>query len=206
MGALTIVLGLGNPGETYRATRHNLGFRTLDRLAFRSDTRLVAQGDLRRDAWWAETTVSGEAVVLAKPRRYMNRSGGAALALCGRFGVSPTDLVVVHDDADLSLGRLRVRRGGATGGHNGLRSLVDALGSPDFVRIRLGVRGTARDGADLAQYVLEPFEDDEAPIADALAEAGADAVASFLENGLEATMNRFNGRDVGAETDPTRSA
>ena len=204
MNALTIVLGLGNPGETYRATRHNLGFRTLDRLASRTGTRLEAQGELRPDAWWAQTRIGEGAVVLAKPRTYMNRSGRAAAALCRTFFATPADLVVVHDDADLALGRVRVRRGGATGGHNGLRSLIDVLGSAEFVRVRLGVRGAERDGVDLAQYVLEPFDPEETAAAHALVEVGAEAVESLLVVGLDATMNRFNGRNVAAGTDPER--
>lgn len=204
MGALTIVLGLGNPGEAYRATRHNLGFRTLDRLAARAGARLEARGGLRPDAWWAETRIGEGAVVLAKPRTYMNRSGRAAAALCRTFDVEPGDLVVVHDDADLALGRVRVRRGGATGGHNGLRSLIEVLGSAEFVRVRLGVRGADRDGVDLARYVLEPFAAEEAAVASALTEVGADAVESLLAVGLEATMNRFNGRNAAVGTDPER--
>ena len=202
--ARPVVLGLGNPGESYRFTRHNLGFRALDRLAARSGACLTATGELRPTAWWAETRIRGERVVLAKPRTYMNRSGRAAAELCRVFGVVPRDLVVVHDDADLALGRLRLRRSGATGGHNGLRSLIDALGSADFVRVRLGVRGVDRDDADLAEYVLRPFEAGEEGVAEALADAGADAVEHLVVFGLEDTMNRFNGRHVtsGADPDP----
>ena len=202
MNALTIVLGLGNPGDAYRATRHNLGFRTLDVLAARTNTRLEAAGVLRSEVWWGETHIDGRAVVLAKPRTYMNRSGRAAAALCRTFETLPQDLVIVHDDADLSLGRLRVRRGGASGGHNGLRSLIDVLGTAEFVRIRLGVRGEDRDEAELAEYVLEPFAAQEHTVADELIELGADAVATFLSVGLDATMNRYNGRNVAAVKEP----
>jgi peptidyl-tRNA hydrolase, PTH1 family len=199
---LTIVVGLGNPGDAYRATRHNLGFRTLDTLAARSSTRLEATGDLRSDVWWGETRLEGREVVLAKPRTYMNRSGRAAAALCRAFEAEPRDLVIVHDDADLSLGRVRVRRGGASAGHNGLRSLIDVLGTPEFVRVRLGVRGAERAESDLADYVLEPFGPHELAAAAELVEAGADAVLSFLSAGLDATMNRFNGRNVASATEP----
>lgn len=202
MDRLTIVVGLGNPGEAYRATRHNLGFRTLDRLARRAGTRLEAAGVLRPDAWWSEASLEGRPVVLAKPRTFMNRSGRAAAALCRTFETEPSDLVVVHDDADLALGRVRVRRGGASGGHNGLRSLIDVLGTPEFVRVRLGVRGEDRDEAELAEYVLEPFGPHELAAAAELIEAGADAVLSFLSAGLDATMNRFNGRNVASATEP----
>ena len=202
MNALTIVLGLGNPGDAYRATRHNLGFRTLDVLAARTNTRLEAAGVLRSEVWWGETHIDGRAVVLAKPRSFLIRSGRAAAALCRTFETLPQDLVIVHDDADLSLGRLRVRRGGASGGHNGLRSLIDVLGTAEFVRIRLGVRGEDRDEAELAEYVLEPFAAQEHTVADELIELGADAVATFLSVGLDATMNRYNGRNVAAVKEP----
>ncbi len=200
--ASALVLGLGNPGETYRRTRHNLGFRALDRLADRAGVRLEPAGELRPLARWAEARVAGQRVVLAQPRTYMNRSGRAASALCRALAVAPHDLVVVHDDADLALGRLRVRRGGGSGGHNGLRSLLDALGTADFVRIRLGVRGAERDEAELAEYVLRPFEAEEERVAEALADAGADAVEHLVAFGLEPTMNRFNGHAVPSATGP----
>ncbi len=202
MDGLTIVVGLGNPGDAYRATRHNLGFRTLDTLAARTGTRLEATGVLRAEAWWGEARIEGREVVLAKPRTYMNRSGRAAAALCRAFAAEPRELVIVHDDADLSLGRVRVRRGGASGGHNGLRSLIDVLGTPEFVRVRLGVRGAERGASDLADYVLEPFAPEERATAAELAEVGADAVISLLAAGLDTTMNRFNGRNVATATDP----
>jgi peptidyl-tRNA hydrolase, PTH1 family len=198
---LTIVLGLGNPGEAYRATRHNLGFRTLDTLAARAGARLEAAGALRPDAWWSRASLEGRPVVLAKPRTFMNRSGRAAAALCRTFETDPGDLVVVHDDADLALGRVRVRRGGASGGHNGLRSLIDVLGTSDFVRVRLGVRGPAREESELADYVLDPFEPSEESTAAELVEVGADATLSFLSAGLDATMNRFNGRNPATKTE-----
>jgi len=197
--APTIVLGLGNPGEPYRDTRHNLGFRVIDALAARAGLRLAAEGEWRRYAKVARGTAAGGAdVVLAQPRTWMNRSGRAAAALCRAFEVAPRDLLVVHDDADLELGRIRVRRGGSSGGHNGLRSLFEVLGDGSFIRIRLGVRGTGREGEDLADYVLRPFDPDERPVAERLVGLGADAAEHLLREGLDATMNRFNGRVAGS--------
>jgi len=200
----TIVVGLGNPGKTYRATRHNIGFWVLDRLALRLEATFRAEGELRRYAWVARTRLAGENVVLAKPRTYMNRSGRAVAALCRAFDVEAGELLVVFDDADLELGRLRVRRGGGAGGHNGVRSMIEVLGEDAFTRIRLGIRGDDRDEGELADYVLSEFTDDELPLADPLAELGADAVEYLLANGLSATMNRYNGTKVGADSDSTR--
>jgi len=138
--------------------------------------------------------VGDEAVVVAKPLTFMNRSGRAAAALCGHFDLAPDRLAVVVDDADLELGRIRVRPGGGTGGHNGIESLIDELATDRFPRIRLGVRGEGREDAELADYVLSPFEPDERPTIDALVDLGADAVESIVRHGLEFAMNTFNGK------------
>jgi len=187
-----LVLGLGNPGAAYRATRHNLGFWVVERLARSGGARFrldASSGGL------AETTrlaLGGRTVLLAKPLTYMNRAGLAAADLCRRYAVAATELTVVHDDADLELGRLRVRRGGRPGGHNGVRSLIEELGTDDFLRVRLGVRGAGRDSGELADYVLAAFEADEVPLAEELALRGCEAVVSLLRDGLTPTMNRYN--------------
>ncbi len=193
---MKIVLGLGNPGARYGTTRHNLGFRVADVLAARRGVAFRRRDEVTDLALLAETEVGGEAAILAKPRTFMNRSGRAGLALCRSFEVPVEDLIVVHDDADLELGRIRIRRGGSAGGHNGLRSLMAALGTEEFPRVKLGVRGTGREEMDLADYVLEEFEEEERSAADALVVLGADAVEGVLAEGLLAAMNRFNGRTV----------
>jgi PTH1 family peptidyl-tRNA hydrolase len=198
-----IVLGLGNPGTRYRCTRHNLGFRVLDRLAADRGASLCLVRELK--AWTADLAGPGGALVLAKPRTYMNRSGRAALALCSRFGATPADLLVVHDDADLELGRVRLRPCGGPGGHNGMRSVIDALGSERILRLRLGVRGPAREEQDLADYVLSDFEPDEEPVADALVAVGVEAVEAVLRDGFEAAMNSYNARFVTPADQPERS-
>ena len=152
---------------------------------------------MKRYAWLAESGRGAAALVLAKPRTYMNRSGRAGAALLRRFDSSMDDLMVVYDDADLELGRLRVRGGGGAGGHNGVRSLIDVLGTGSFSRIRLGVRGAGRDERDLADYVLDEFDADEVPVAESLADLATEAVDFLLTDGLEAAMNRYNGRRVG---------
>ncbi|MBZ5640657.1 MAG: aminoacyl-tRNA hydrolase [Acidobacteriia bacterium] len=195
-----IVLGLGNPGNRYRRTRHNLGFRVLDLLAGRAGAKFAKAGELGDVCLSAEALLSGVEVVLAKPRTYMNRSGTAGAALLEHYAASPCDLLVVHDDADLALGRIRVRAGGSAGGHNGLRSLIATLRTAEFPRVKLGVLGARRAETDLVDYVLESFEDDEADAAEALVGLGADAAEAVLVEGLAAAMNRFNGPTAVAES------
>jgi PTH1 family peptidyl-tRNA hydrolase len=192
---LKIVLGLGNPGYAYRSTRHNMGFWVLDRVAKRRGLAFRKTGLLRRYAWVVECGPSQ--VLLAKPRTFMNRSGRAAAALCRTYGAHPGEMLVVYDDADLELGRLRLRGRGGAGGHNGMRSLIEVLGTEEFPRVRLGVRGEGRGDRDLADYVLDDFHASELPVAEAMADLGADAVEGVIETGLEVAMNRYNGRRAG---------
>lgn len=199
-----IILGLGNPGIRYRKTRHNMGFRVADRLAERWDVSFDLSRELK--AWVAETRGREGRLVLAKPRTYMNRSGLAAVALCGRYACDPCQLLVVYDDADLDLGRVRLRPLGGAGGHNGLRSISDALQTERFPRVRLGVRGEARGEADLSDYVLLPFDRAERPAAAVLVDRGADAVQGIVEDGLEAAMNAFNVRCANGGVDGESAA
>lgn len=198
MDSPTIVLGLGNPGTRYRRTRHNLGFRVVERLAERRGASFEARGELAGKAWTAEISTASGPLVLAKPRTYMNRSGRAAVALCRHYTALPRQLLVVYDDADLPLGRIRIRPEGSAGGHRGLVSLIDALQSEEFPRVRLGVRGQEREERELSDYVLAPFEPEEEKIADSLVALAADAVDAVLVSGVEIAMNRFNGRDAAA--------
>lgn len=190
-----IVLGLGNPGEAYRRTRHNAGFRVAESLARELDARWSDEGASRV----ARVELAGRPLVLACPLTYMNRSGEAAVELCAAEGAATGRLLVVHDDIDLPLGRIRVRPGGGTGGHNGLRSLVDRLGGTEFPRVRLGIRGTGRAGRDLADYVLEPFDEAEESLVDEMIELGTSAVRSVVGEGVAAAMNRCNGPVAGPD-------
>ena len=205
MDSLAIVVGLGNPGQTYRGTRHNVGFWVLDRLAERSGVVFRAEGELRKYAWVARTRLAGKDVVLAKPRTYMNRSGRGVAALCRLYSTEPQDLLIVHDDADLEIGRLRIRKGGGAGGHNGVRSLIEVLGESDFTRIRVGVRGPERNEEDLADYVLSGFTEEDRPIAEETCDLAADAVEFLLRQGLAETMNRYNGMRVAGSSSTRRS-
>lgn len=190
---MKLVVGLGNDGPEYRWTRHNVGFMVADAIAQRCRAEFHARGDLGRLTWTADTEVAGERVILAKPRTLMNRSGQAAAALRRKYGSEPADLIVVYDDADLTLGRVRVRPEGGTGGHNGVRSLIEVLGIRDFPRVKLGVLGEGRHSRDLADYVLDRFLPDERPIALRMVELGADAVEAVIRDGVGAAQRAFNG-------------
>ena len=190
---MRIVLGLGNEGPEYRGTRHNVGFEVADVLAERTGAAFTARGDLGRLAFTAAAEIEGERIVLAKPRTLMNLSGRAAAALCRRYDVEAADLLVVYDDADLALGRVRVRPEGGTGGHNGIRSLVEVLGTKAFPRVKLGVRGEGRDARDLADYVLDRFLPAERETVARMVALGADAVEAVVASGVEKAQRAFNG-------------
>ena len=185
---MRLIVGLGNPGERYRRTRHNLGFMVVDALAARAGVR---KGRMEREAWVAEADLGGERLLLAKPQTFMNRSGAAVDPLLRRYGSGPADLIVVVDDLALELTTLRVRERGSHGGHNGMRSLIDTLGSDEFARIRVGVR-RGEAPTDLAEYVLSEFDPDEVLVVQEVVGRAADAVECFLRDGPQAAMSRFN--------------
>jgi PTH1 family peptidyl-tRNA hydrolase len=187
-----LVVGLGNPGDRYRATRHNVGFEVIDELARRHGLHDAAdQAKSPADAHVLRWRRPDAPVLLAKPLTYMNLSGGAVQELCHFFKVEASDLLIVCDDVNLPSGKLRARASGSEGGHNGLRSIAEALGSIDFARLRVGVgRGDTR--RDLADHVTAEFEPDERPgIVIAIARA-ADAVETWISDGLATVMNTFN--------------
>ena len=182
------MVGLGNPGERYRRTRHNAGFMALDVLA----ARARAAGRLEEDVWVAEATLAGAPALLVKPLAFMNASGGPVARLLAERSGSPSDLVVLVDDVALDLGILRVRERGSHGGHNGLRSLVETLGTEEFARVRIGVR-RGELPPELAEYVLADFHPDETLTVQEAVGLAADAVLCLLAEGAAAAMNRFNG-------------
>ncbi len=186
---MRIVLGLGNPGARYDATRHNIGFILVDYLARRAQVGWTASA--RDHSLLAEVDWAGQPVLLVKPQTYMNRSGRAARALCARFAVSPCDVLVAYDDFLLDFGRLRLRGRGSDGGHNGLASIIEELSSQDVPRLRLGI-GQPPDGGDIIEYVLAPFSQSDGDV-EALVERGAAALDTYFAEGIEAAMNRFNG-------------
>jgi peptidyl-tRNA hydrolase, PTH1 family len=197
---MRLVVGLGNPGERYRRTRHNVGFMVVDALAARWG---AGRGQVEGEAWTAKADRGGETLVLAKPLTFMNRSGVAVEALLAASGQGPESLVVVLDDAALPLGQIRVRPRGGHGGHNGLRSLLDVLASDEFARVRVGIQKPAPaaageegdPGQDLAEYVLSEFPQEDVLVVQEMVGTAADAVECLLEEGAEAAMNRFNARN-----------
>ncbi len=182
-----LVVGLGNPGPRYAATRHNVGFRVVERLAARNGGKVERKlfGALVGDA-----VLGGKKAALAMPQQYMNVSGQPTASLLGFYKVPASEMVVVHDDLDLPLGRLRVRVGGGHGGHNGIRDIQRVCGS-EFVRVRMGV-GRPPPEWDTADYVLSTFTAAESSAVEAMVEHAADAVESVVREGVAATMNRFN--------------
>ncbi len=185
---MRLVVGLGNPGERYRRTRHNAGFMAIDEIAARSGARGKESGD----AWVAEMEVDGEPVWLVKPLTFMNRSGVVAERLLSATKTTPADLVVLVDDVALELGSLRIRERGSHGGHNGLRSLIDVLGTDDFPRVRIGVR-KGELPEDLAAYVLAEFPPEDVLVVQEIVGWCADAVTSLIREGPASAMTRFNG-------------
>ena len=182
-----LVVGLGNPGREHERDRHNVGWMVVDELARRLDARWRAKfsGQL------AEVRLDGLRLALLKPETFMNDSGRSVAAATHFFKVEPESLLVVHDDVDLEPGRLQARAGGGLAGHNGLRSLAQALGTQDFLRLRVGVGRPGRgDPRSVADYVLSPFELEED--VGAVVSRGADAVESVAREGVEATQQRFN--------------
>ncbi len=185
---MKIIVGLGNPGKKYERTRHNAGFLVVDALA-RS-----LRFDLSQEKYHAlvgKGRIGDEEVLLAKPQTYMNESGRSVGSILRFTYAKPADLIVVHDELDLPLGAVRVKSGGGHGGHNGLRSIIEHLGSPDFIRVRVGV-GRPEPGRDAADYVLSTFTPDERAVAEEAFGRAAAAIEAVLANGLVKAMNAFN--------------
>jgi len=188
-GRLRLVVGLGNPGAKYAATRHNIGFRVLDRLA--SDFAIEV-GREKFSAGFGRGRIEGRDVVLAKPMAFMNRSGLPVRSLAEFFRISSRDMVIVHDDIDLAYGRLKIKEKGGHGGHNGVRSLIDAFGGGDFPRLRVGIGRSETAGQPVADYVLDQFTRDETAALPGVIERARDAVVTILSKGTKIGMNQFN--------------
>ena len=187
-----VVVGLGNPGRRYRATRHNVGFRVVDRLAARWDVAVEREA---HRALVGEARRAGERVLLVKPQTYMNESGGALASLTRFYRVEPARVIAVHDDVDLEPGRVRIRRGGRAGGNRGVESLMAALGDPGFLRVKIGV-GRPPAGPVPPSWVLSVPPAEELAALAAAEERAADAVELLVTDGPERAMNRINQKEV----------
>ena len=184
-----LVVGLGNPGDNYARTRHNLGFMVADLLAARLGSKFKAHK--RSGAEVVSGRLAGHSVLLAKPRSFMNESGRQVGPLAKFYSVAPADIIVIHDDLDLEFGRIRLKIGGGEGGHNGLRSVVAALGTNEFQRVRIGV-GRPPGRKEPAAFVLENFTATERAEVPTICEQAADATELLIELGLEPAQNRVH--------------
>ncbi len=185
-----IIVGLGNPGKQYEHTRHNAGFEVIDRLA--SNCGIPVE-EHRCRALCGKGAIGGRKVLLVKPQTYMNLSGESVRAAMDFYKISPEELIVVYDDVSLDPGQLRIRAGGSAGGHNGVKSIIERLGTQEFPRVRIGT-GAKPERMDLADYVLGHFSEAERErMEEAFGEA-AEAVGVILTEGIGAAMNRFNGK------------
>lgn len=184
-----MIAGLGNPGAKYQKTRHNMGFDTIDYLI---EKHRIPQSGVKFNAMYGKGIIGGEKVVLVKPLSFMNLSGSPIRDMVNFFKIDPeTELIVISDDIDLEPGRLRIRKQGSAGGHNGLKDIIQKLGTQKFTRIRIGVGSKPKEW-DLADHVLSHFTDSERRLVDEAVKAAGGAVEIMLEKGVDAAMNAYN--------------
>ena len=187
------MVGLGNPGDRYTGTRHNVGFDVVEAFAKKAGGGAARIDRLDCRALTGRVRLGERAVLVARPQTYMNLSGESVKGLVTKYEVPLDRLVVVSDDTALPVGRIRIRRSGSSGGQKGLQSILETLGTPEFPRLRLGVRGEKfRPGEDLADYVLSRFSKAERPVVDETIGTACEALETFVIDGIDAAMNRFN--------------
>ncbi len=189
--ASAMVVGLGNPGGEYRNTRHNVGFMVIEDMAARAGLKWTRP---RNQARWARGCVADREVVLLEPLTFMNVSGKSVDWGLRHFGLKPAQMIVVHDDIDLPLGRLRLRPSGSSGGHRGVQSIIQVLGTQDFTRVRIGVGRPDDEDDDVRDFVLSTFRPEESALMAKVLDRARSAVEAILARGAEAAMNEFNGR------------
>lgn len=185
---LKLIVGLGNHGAKYAKTRHNTGFRAVKTIA---DEIGIQETDYRRNALWAEGEIAGRPVVLAQPCSYMNKSGPVVRKLLNEFELSPPDLIVIHDDLDLPVGKIRIKWGGSTAGHRGLDSIVNSIRTREFGRIRLGI-GRPPKEVEVSSYVLTDFSEKEEELISEACSKTVSALEVLLKEGYQMAMNDFN--------------
>ena len=189
---LRLVVGLGNPGNTYEGTRHNAGFMVADQIA--QDFN-ISLNNTKFDAVFGRGFIEDVDVLLVKPMAFMNRSGPPLQQLAHYFRISGEDMLVIHDDIDLAFGRLKIKEKGGHGGHNGIRSIMDAFGGGDFSRLRIGV-GRSGAGENVTDHVLGRFSDHKAEMVARVIAVARDAVVTVLCEGTKFGMNAFNRKDL----------
>lgn len=189
---LRMVVGLGNPGQVYANTRHNAGFLVVEHVA-RMCSILLRRNKF--DTLYGRGTIRDVDVILAKPMAFMNRSGVPVRTLLNYFKISVRDMLVIHDDIDLALGRLKIKRKGGDGGHKGIRSIMDAFGEGEFTRLRIGI-GRATAEKSVTDHVLGTFHTEEKQLLEQIITRSLDAVVTILCEGTTQAMNRFNDRRI----------
>jgi PTH1 family peptidyl-tRNA hydrolase len=189
---IRLVVGLGNPGNTYKRTRHNVGFMVVDQIAEDFSIALVKQ---KFDTVFGLGSVDDVEVVLAKPMAFMNRSGPLVQKIARYYRILSEDMLVVHDDIDLAFGRIKIKEKGGDGGHKGVRSIIDAFGGGEFVRLRIGV-GRPEAGINAADHVLGKFSLKEKKVLHRIISEARDAVVTILCKGAKEGMNRFNDKRI----------
>lgn len=186
-----MIIGLGNPGRKFREDRHNIGFMVLDRFSKKVGESF---SKVKFDALLTKVSYKGEKLYLAKPQVYMNNSGSSVAQLKRYYRIPNTNFLVIYDDLDLPLGYLRLRPQGGSGGHNGMMSIINQLGFQDFPRMRLGI-GRPPGKMEPAAYVLQAFSEEDNPLVDIVLNRAVECVETFISEGLECAMNRFNVRN-----------
>ncbi len=186
---MKLIVGLGNPGQAYRWTRHNVGFLLVEELAKDGSIELAHR---RLKAVFGRGTIAGQAVLLAKPLTFMNLSGEAVSRLLHFLRVPPEDLIIIHDDLDLPPGKIRIRLQGSHGGHQGVKSIIGSLGTDSFTRVKVGIGRPDDPREDPADYVLAPLSREEREFFKEAVRRGAEAIEVLLSEGPEAAMNRFH--------------
>jgi len=186
---MKLIVGLGNPGKSYSLSRHNVGFRCINHFASRHGI-LMEKTSCRSRIGIGE--VCGVSLILAKPQTFMNRSGDSVSRLVDRSGMPLVDLLVIHDDLDLPVGKIRIRQDGGTGGHKGVESIVDCLGSSDFMRLRVGIGRPQDEDQDVIDYVLHHFDSQDEHLIETTIIRVTEAVECILHEGIVEAMNKFN--------------
>ncbi|MFH0846812.1 MAG: aminoacyl-tRNA hydrolase [Chloroflexota bacterium] len=190
---MKLIVGLGNPGKEYAASRHNVGFSCVGYFARQHKIALTGK---QAHARVGQGEISGIPVLLARPYTFMNQSGKAVKALVKKYGISLEDIIVIHDDMDLPLGKIRLRMGGSSAGHKGINSITSELGSQDFARVRVGIgrpdNADDKCETDMIDYVLSPFTPGEKAVIAEIIPRVSEALLCILERGIDAAMNRFN--------------
>ena len=190
MNVMFLIVGLGNPGSSYRKTRHNIGFRVIDAL---SEMHHIPLNHEKHQAIFGSGYIEGTKVILAQPQTYMNLSGESVREFAGFYKIPPENILVIFDDISLDIGQLRIRKKGSAGGHNGVKSIIAHLDSQDFPRVKVGI-GEKPDYLDLADYVLGNFPNEISDVVNESIKHAAEACTCILTEGIDTAMNRFNGK------------